>query len=110
MRRDTATAIALLRDRFGEQFSTSDAVRRHHATGVTAHRTEAPDAVLFARSTADVVDAVRICREHECPVIPFGTGTSTEGQISAEQGGLTIDMSGMDRILRVSSDDLDCSV
>jgi D-lactate dehydrogenase (cytochrome) len=110
MKRDTTTAIARLGGRFGEQLSTSDGVRRHHATGVTAHRTEAPDAVLFARSAADVVDAVKLCHEHDCPVIPFGAGTSTEGQISAEQGGLTIDLSGMNRVLRVSSDDLDCTV
>jgi D-lactate dehydrogenase (cytochrome) len=110
MTRNTMQAIACLTDRFGDQLSTADAVRRHHATGVTAHRTEAPDAVLFARATADVVDAVRICHEHRCPVVPFGTGTSTEGQISAEQGGLTIDLAGMNRILRVSADDLDCTV
>src|SRR6516164_1457125 len=110
MTRNTMQAIACLTDRFGDQLSTADAVRRHHATGVTAHRTEAPDAVLFARATADVVDAVRICHEHRCPVVPFGTGTSTEGQISAEQGGVTIDLSGMNRILRVSPDDLDCTV
>ena len=90
--------------------TTTDAVREHHSTGVTAHRTFAPDAVLFAGATEDVVDAVRICHEYRCPVIPFGTGTSTEGQISAEQGGLTIDLSGMNRILRVSVDDQDCTV
>jgi D-lactate dehydrogenase (cytochrome) len=110
MKRNTTHAIACLGGRFGDQLSTADVVRRHHATGVTAHRTELPDAVLFARSTADVVDAVRICHEHRCAVVPFGTGTSTEGQISAEQGGVTIDLSGMNRILRVSPDDLDCTV
>jgi D-lactate dehydrogenase (cytochrome) len=110
MKLNTIEAITCLTSRFGDQLSTAEAVRRHHATGVTAHRTETPDAVLFARTTADVVDAVRICHEHRCPVVPFGTGTSTEGQISAEQGGLTIDLSGMNRILRVSADDLDCRV
>jgi len=110
MERNVVQAIACLSGRFGDKLSTADAVRRHHATGVTAHRTELPDAVLFARATADVVDAVRICHEHRCAIVPFGTGTSTEGQISAEQGGLTIDLSGMDRILRVSPDDLDCTV
>ncbi|PAY07873.1 FAD-binding oxidoreductase [Bradyrhizobium sp. UFLA03-84] len=110
MKRHTMQAIACLGARFGDQLSTVEAIRRHHATGVTAHRTELPDAVLFARAAADVVDAVRICHEHRCAIVPFGTGTSTEGQISAEQGGLTIDLSGMNRILRVSPDDLDCTV
>jgi len=110
MTRRTREAIARLRARFAEKLCTTDAVREHHSTGVTAHRTFAPDAVLFAGATEDVVDAVRICHEYRCPVIPFGTGTSTEGQISAEQGGLTIDLSGMNRILRVSVDDQDCTV
>ncbi|WP_245452997.1 FAD-linked oxidase C-terminal domain-containing protein [Bradyrhizobium sp. C9] len=110
MRQNTTQATTRLSGRFGDQFTTVDAIRRHHATGVTAHRTKTPDAVLFARSTADVVDAVRICHQHSCPMVPFGTGTSTEGQISAEQGGVTIDLSGMNRILRVSADDLDCRV
>lgn len=109
-RRSTVEAIARLRSRFGDRLSTADAARAHHSSGVTAHRTTAPDAVLFASSTADVVDAVRICHDHRCPVIPFGTGTSTEGQISAEEGGVTIDLSGMNRILRVSVEDLDCTV
>jgi D-lactate dehydrogenase (cytochrome) len=110
MTRRTREAIARLRARFADKLCTTDAVREHHSTGVTAHRTFAPDAVLFAGATEDVVDAVRICHEYRCPVIPFGTGTSTEGQISAEQGGLTIDLSGMNRILRVSVDDQDCTV
>jgi len=108
--RATPAALAALAERFGEALSTAEAVRRHHATGVTAHATALPDAVLFARSTPDVQDAVRICHAHRCPVIPFGTGTSTEGQISAEQGGVTIDLSGMDRLLRASPEDGDCTV
>jgi D-lactate dehydrogenase (cytochrome) len=110
MTRRTMEAIARLRARFGDKISVAYAVRAHHASGITAHRTTAPDAVLFAGTTEDVVDAVRICHEYCCPVIPFGTGTSTEGQISAEQGGLTIDLSGMNQILRVSAEDLDCTV
>jgi D-lactate dehydrogenase (cytochrome) len=110
MTRRTMEAVDRLRDQFGEKLSTTDAVRAHHSTGVTAHPTVAPDAVLFAASIQDVIDAVRICHDHRCPVIPFGTGTSTEGQISAEQGGLTIDLSSMNRILRISPEDLDCTV
>ncbi|MCP1848870.1 MULTISPECIES: FAD-binding oxidoreductase [Bradyrhizobium] len=110
MTRATREAIAQLSERFGDKLSTVASVRRHHASGVTSHMTIAPDAVLFAASTQDVVDAVTICHHYRCPVVPFGTGTSTEGQISAEQGGLTIDLSGMDRILRVSPSDLDCTV
>ncbi len=110
MSRATKDALTALTNRFGDAVSVAASVRDHHAQGVTAHATRPPDAVLFARSTEDVVDAVRICREQNCPIVPFGTGTSTEGQISAEQGGLTINLSQMDNVLRVSAADMDCTV
>ena len=110
MSRGVPEAIAELARRFGEALSTQPGVRQQHASGVTFHVTKPPDAVLFATSTDDVSDALRICHRHRCPVIAFGTGTSTEGQISAEQGGLTIDLSRMDQILRISAADMDCTV
>ena len=110
MSRATSEAIAALARRFGEALSTSRGIRQHHASGVTFHATKPPDAVLFATSTEEVSEALRICHAHHCPVIPFGTGTSTEGQISAEHGGLTIDLSRMNEILRISAADMDCTV
>ena len=86
MSRAIPEAIAVLRQRFGETLSTQVGVRQQHASGVTFHKTKPPDAVLFAASTEEVSDALRICHSHRCPVIAFGTGTSTEGQISAEHG------------------------
>ncbi|MBO4221738.1 FAD-binding oxidoreductase [Bradyrhizobium neotropicale] len=110
MKRAIPDAIASLSERFGDKLSTSAAIRSHHASSVTSHVTVAPDAVLFPASTQDVVDAVTICHRYRCPVVAFGTGTSTEGQISAEHGGLTIDLSRMNRVVRVSPADLDCTV
>jgi len=110
MNRAGSEAIEALTQRFGEALSTKQGVRQQHANGVTFHPTKPPDAVLFATSTQEVSDALRICHQHNCPVIPFGTGTSTEGQISAEHGGLTIDLSRMNEILRVSAADMDCTV
>lgn len=110
MTRMRSEATTALKARFGEAVTMAAAVRQQHAEGVTFHRTKAPDAVLFAASARDVADAVSICAEHQCPIIPFGTGTSTEGQISAEQGGLTLNLSRMDRILDVSAADMDCRV
>lgn len=99
-----------LRNRFGDRLSTAEAIRTHHATGVTYHKMRAPDAVLFAGGTEDVASAVALCHEHRVPVVPFGTGTSTEGQIGAVYGGLCIDLSRMNRVLRVSGEDMDCTV
>ncbi|WP_427015543.1 FAD-binding oxidoreductase [Pseudarthrobacter sp. P1] len=69
-----------------------------------------PDAVVSARSTADVATAVRICAAHGVPVVPIGAGTGLEGGANARPGTVTIDLSGMAEILRVSSADLDATV
>jgi D-lactate dehydrogenase (cytochrome) len=53
---------------------------------------------------------LRICNEERVPVIPYGTGTSLEGHVTAVQGGVTLDLSKMNRIITVNSDDLDCVV
>jgi len=107
---DTAAAILALRARFGERVATSDAIRAAHGRGEGLHDLLPPDAVVFARSTDDAAAAVAICAEHRTPVIPFGVGTSLEGQIQAVMGGISLDLSGMDRILAVNAADLDCRV
>jgi D-lactate dehydrogenase (cytochrome) len=107
---DFLAAIACLKQRFGEQISTAAAVREQHGHDESYHPTEPPDAVLFAQSTADVVAAVEICAAHRMPMIPFGTGTSLEGHVAARRGGLSIDLGRMNQVLRVSTEDLDCTV
>lgn len=103
-------AVAELRAEFGERVSTVQAVRDQHGKDVSWHELMSPDAVVFAKSTADVQAAVRICAAHGVPVIPYGVGSSLEGHITAPEGGVTIDLSGMDRILAVNGADLDVTV
>jgi len=98
------------RARFGEQFSTVAAVREHHGKDASHHPAAPPDAVVFARTTEDVASAVKLCAAARLPIIAFGTGTALEGQIAALHGGICIDLSPMNRVLRVSADDLDCTV
>lgn len=105
-----ATAIGILKQRFGERLSTSQALREQHAHTTTWIPVLAPDAVVFAESQDDVVDAVRIAADYNLPVIPFGTGTSLEGHVNAPFGGLSIDVSRMNRLLAVHAEDLDCVV
>ena len=69
-----------------------------------------PDAVLFAESTDDVVRCLEICSEFRCPVIPYGAGSSLEGHVMAIHGGVSLDLSRMDRIQELNADDLDCRV
>ena len=105
-----ATAINVLKQRFDERLSTAQAVREQHGHTTTFLKNEAPDAVIFARSTEEVSDIVRVCAEYEVPVIAFGTGTSLEGHVNAPHGGISIDLSQMNEILAVHAEDLDCVV
>jgi D-lactate dehydrogenase (cytochrome) len=112
-RRDPAaveTVIASLAAKFGNRLVTSQAVREQHGNTTTWIPNEPPDAVVFAQTTQDVQDIVRICAAHRVPVIPFGTGTSLEGQVNAPQGGVSIDFRDMNRVLAVHAEDLDCVV
>ncbi len=102
---DSAALVAALREAFGERVSTAPAVREQHGRDESAHPVMPPDAVLFAESAGDVARAVRICAAHRAPVIAFGTGTALEGHVQAVRGGLTIDMSRMNRILEVVPED-----
>jgi D-lactate dehydrogenase (cytochrome) len=102
--------VADLNAHFGNKVVTSLAVREQHGHTLTWLRNAPPDAVLFAESREDVVDAVRICAQHDAPIVPFGTGTSLEGHVNALHGGLSIDMSRMNRVLAVHAEDLDCVV
>ncbi|HEV2545839.1 MAG TPA: FAD-binding protein, partial [Stellaceae bacterium] len=102
--------IERLRERFGERVSTSAAVREQHGKDESYHAPAPPDAVVFAQSTAEVSTIVKLCAEHKMPVIPFGTGTSLEGHVAALHGGICVDLSPMNRVLRVSAEDLDCTV
>ena len=103
-------ALDALRQRLGDRLQTGEAIRAQHAHTTTWIAPEPPDAVAFAESTQEVSDLVAICAAHEMPVIAFGTGTSLEGHVNAPRGGLSLDLSRMDRVLEVNPEDLDCRV
>ena len=103
-------AVGALLARFGNKVVTSQAVREQHGHTTTWLANQPPDAVLFAASTEDVQDTVRICAEHRVPIIPFGTGTSLEGHVNAPMGGICIDVREMNRVLAVHAEDLDCVI
>jgi D-lactate dehydrogenase (cytochrome) len=102
--------LVSLRQLLGDRLSTSPAVCAHHGRDESYHAPHAPDAVAFAHSTEEVAAIVKLCADHKTPVIAFGAGTSLEGQVAALAGGVCIDMSQMNRILRVNAADLDASV
>ncbi|MCP4329369.1 MAG: FAD-binding protein [Alphaproteobacteria bacterium] len=102
--------IQILKQLLGERLSTSAAVREQHGRDESYHAAVAPDAVAFARSTEEVSEIVKVCARHMVPVIPFGTGTSLEGHVAALHGGVSLDVSQMNEVLRVGAEDLDCTV
>ena len=89
---------------------TSRSVREHHSRGEGVPDAALPDAVVYPADNDQVAAVLRLCNQHRVPVIPYGTGTSLEGHIAAVHGGITIDLSRLDRILDVSPDALDCRV
>jgi D-lactate dehydrogenase (cytochrome) len=74
------------------------------------HHRAAAAAVVFAESTQDVQDLVRLCARHKVPVIPYGVGSSLEGHLLAVQGGISLDLSRMNRVLSVNAEDLTVTV
>jgi D-lactate dehydrogenase (cytochrome) len=103
-------AIGVLKQQFGEQLQTGQAIREQHGHTTTWITNQAPDAVVFPSSTAEVSSIVKTCAQFGVPVIPFGTGTSLEGHVNAPAGGICVDMMRMDQILAVHAEDLDVVV
>jgi D-lactate dehydrogenase (cytochrome) len=102
--------LAALKAVFGERLSTTQAMRDHHGRDESSYDPMPPDAVVFAQSTDEVAQAVKLCASHEVPIIAYGTGTSLEGHILALQGGVTIDLSQMNRVVTVHAEDLTATV
>src|SRR5712691_7561698 len=112
LRRDPLASplLAALRQLLGDRLSTSASVCAQHGKDESYHAPHAPDAVAFARTTEEVAAIVSRCAKYKTPVIAFGTGTSLEGHVAALKGGVSIDLSQMNQVLRVGAEDLDATV
>jgi D-lactate dehydrogenase (cytochrome) len=109
--RETPSAlIDALKARFTERCSTALVVREQHGRDESSFAAPPPAAVVFAESTADVADAVKLASQYNVPVIPFGVGTSLEGHLLAVQGGISIDVSRMNKVLAINAEDLTVTV
>ena len=105
-----ANLIEELRGIAGANLSTAAAVREHHSRGESHHTPALPHAVVFPQSNEDVQEIVRACARYRCPIVPFGAGSSLEGHVHALYGGISVDLTRMNAVLRVSADDLDATV
>ena len=99
-----------LRSRFGPRFSQGVSVLAQHGRDESVHPPAPPDGVVFAESTQDVAAVARLCHQHRIPMIPYGVGSSVEGQVLATCGGITISLAGMKRVLATHAEDLDCTL
>ena len=100
------TLLAALGERFGTRLSLALAVREQHGRDESPFDVPPPDAVVFCENTDEVAFVVRAAAEHRVPVIPYGAGSSLEGHLLAVQGGISIDLSRMNRVLQVQAEDL----
>jgi len=105
-----AALLDALKTAFAERVSTTAAVREHHGRDESPFDPQLPDAVVFVTSTEEVQTVVRLCAEHNVPVIPYGNGSSLEGHLLAVQGGVSIDMSGLNQVLSIDAEDLTVTV
>ena len=95
---------------FADRLQTGEAVREQHGKSEAHFTPMPPQAVVFAHTTEEVAALVRICVAHGTPIIPYGAGTSIEGNTLAVRGGVAINLSGMDAIVEINGDDFDCVV
>jgi D-lactate dehydrogenase (cytochrome) len=105
-----AALLEALKTRFAERCSTALVVREQHGRDESSFEAPPPAAVVFAESTQDVADAVKLASAYSVPVIPFGVGTSLEGHLLAVQGGISIDLSRMNQVLSINAEDLTVTV
>lgn len=91
---------------FGERFSTNKSILEVHGSDESYFPVILPDGVVFPEGKEEVSQIITVCKEENCPVIPWGVGTSLEGHSLAIQGGITIDFGQMNKIIEVNDEDL----
>ncbi len=105
-----ADMVLAFEQRFGKRFSLALPVREHHGRDESPFPNMLPDAVVFAQSRDDVVFVVQACAAHGIPLIPYGSGSSLEGHLLAIEGGVSLDVSGMNKIVSLNTEDLTVTV
>ena len=108
--RVTDDLLPILRDLLGDRVTAAAVVREHHSHGESYHPPAAPDLVAYPHTTDEIRAIARACAERRVPMVPFGAGTSLEGQVLSLEGGVCIDLGQMNKVLRVSVEDLDATV
>ena len=95
---------------FNERFSTSESTRGNYARGEDTYEPVLSKAVVFPETNEEVSKILILCNDNKIPVVPFGTGTSLEGNVVGNSNGITISLEKMNKILNVNAGDFDCRV
>ena len=101
---------AELKKIFNGRFSTSESTRANYARGEDTYDPILSKAVVFPETNEEVSKILSLCNQHKIPVVPFGTGTSLEGNVVGNDKGITISLEKMNKILSVNAEDFDCRV
>jgi D-lactate dehydrogenase (cytochrome) len=95
---------------FNDRFSQSESTRANYARGEDTYDPVLSQAVVFPESNEEVSKVLKLCNEYKIPVVPFGTGTSLEGNVLGNENGITISLEKMNKVLSVNAEDFDCRV
>jgi D-lactate dehydrogenase (cytochrome) len=95
---------------FNGRFSTSESTRANYARGEDTYDPVLSQAVVFPETNEEVSQILKLCNDHKVPVVPFGTGTSLEGNVVGNSNGITISLEKMNKVLTVNAEDFDCRV
>ncbi|KAH6663273.1 hypothetical protein F5X68DRAFT_271660 [Plectosphaerella plurivora] len=109
----TLKAADEIRDRLGEDAVSldQDDVEDHgYSEWSTSHTPERPVAIIRPSSTEEVSLVAKVCSKYNVPMVPFGAGSSVEGNSTAPYSGVCIDLSSMDQIVAFHPEDLDVVV
>ena len=93
-----------------DRFSLSSSVRSNYAGGEDVFDPVLPQAVVFPENNEEISSILKLCNKHKTPIIPFGTGTSLEGNVVGNINGITISLEKMNKVISVNEEDFDCRV
>ena len=102
--------IDTLSHRFRQRFNLGQSSRQQHGRDESVHLPQLPDAVVHAESIDEIVELMQLCTASAVPVIPYGVGSSVEGHVLAPNGGISLDLSGMNQVLAIHAEDGDATV
>ncbi|HDR28186.1 FAD-binding oxidoreductase [Rhodovulum sp.] len=105
-----AEAVTVLGNILGNRISLSRSDLDLHGRSEAWFPPTPPEAVVYPETTEEVAAIVRACAAHGCPLTAWGAGSSLEGHALAVKGGISVDFTRMNRVLKVNPGDMDAVV